>query len=236
MFKDPQREFNRGMQYLTIFGLVLGVIEAAIFYLVTFLFPVWFAWILILIFDGILTGGFHLDAVADTADGMFSSRSADKIHAIMKDSRLGTMGALALIFYYISMIGCAVIISQHFGVLTNVLLVAITIMNTKTGISLVFFNIKNADAENGLLKSWGHISKGKMLFDIGVFLIVTGAALGLKGLIAAILSFLFVPVYKNWIYKRIGGFTGDTVGAFADIYQVIFLLSFLVVIRLWILF
>lgn len=42
--------------------------------------------------------GFHLDGLADTRDGVFSARSRDRMLEIMRDSRLGTHGGLALIF------------------------------------------------------------------------------------------------------------------------------------------
>ncbi|MFB0953134.1 MAG: adenosylcobinamide-GDP ribazoletransferase, partial [Aeromonadaceae bacterium] len=46
----------------------------------------------------VLTGGFHLDGLADTCDGIFSARTRERMLEIMKDSRLGTHGALGLIF------------------------------------------------------------------------------------------------------------------------------------------
>lgn len=40
----------------------------------------------------LLTGGFHLDGLADTCDGIFSARTRDRMLEIMRDSRLGTHG------------------------------------------------------------------------------------------------------------------------------------------------
>lgn len=97
---DATNKVKTSIQYITLFSFLLGCIEGIVFWGFTYLFPIWFAWILYWITDGLLTGGFHLDALADTADGFFSSRTSDKIYAIMKDSRLGTMGAL---HYYIIM-------------------------------------------------------------------------------------------------------------------------------------
>lgn len=50
------------------------------------------------VFLAALNGGMHLDGLADTADGMLSSRDRERTLEIMKDSRVGTMGVLALIF------------------------------------------------------------------------------------------------------------------------------------------
>ncbi|KRL68213.1 adenosylcobinamide-GDP ribazoletransferase [Companilactobacillus versmoldensis] len=228
----PQEKFNQGIQYLTLFGLLLGAIEALCFYGLSFLFPTWLCWIFLLVIDGMITGGFHLDALADTADGLFSSRDKDKMYQIMKDSRLGTMGALALIYYYVLMIGTTFYVSSHLSLWTNVFLAAITIMNTKTGVALVFLRITNSQKEKGLLKSWGQIEPWRAIISQVVSIIVIFLGVGYRGLIAYLAAALFVLVYKKWINHQLGGFTGDTLGAYASICQVVFLIVFAAVVKL----
>ncbi|MBC8932081.1 adenosylcobinamide-GDP ribazoletransferase, partial [Escherichia coli] len=48
-----------------------------------------------------ITGGFHVDALADTADGLFSSRKRERMLEIMKDSRVGANGVIAICFYFL---------------------------------------------------------------------------------------------------------------------------------------
>ena len=91
---------RKGVPILTLFGLLLGLISSLFFVLTSLVLPDTIAWILTLFFDVLLTGGFHLDGLADTADGLFSSRSKERMLEIMKDSRIGSNGVLALIFYY----------------------------------------------------------------------------------------------------------------------------------------
>ncbi|WP_300560709.1 adenosylcobinamide-GDP ribazoletransferase [Companilactobacillus sp.] len=229
---EPQEKFNKGIQYLTLFGLILGAIEALCFWGLSFVFPTWLCWIFLLVIDGMITGGFHLDALADTADGMFSSHNKEKMYEIMKDSRLGTMGALALIYYYLLMIGLTYFISGHLSIMTNVFLAAITIMNTKTGISLIFLRISNSEKEKGLLKSWGQIAPWRAAVSQLLAIIVIFLGLGWKGLVGYIVAALFVFVYKHWINKQLGGFTGDTLGAYASICQVIFMIAYAAVVKL----
>jgi adenosylcobinamide-GDP ribazoletransferase len=52
----------------------------------------------------LLTGGFHLDGLADTCDGVFSARTRERMLEIMRDSRLGTHGGLALVFVLVAKI------------------------------------------------------------------------------------------------------------------------------------
>ena len=57
--------------------------------------------IVIILVDIVITGGLHLDGLADTFDGIFSYRSKQKMLEIMKDSRIGSNGVLALILYFL---------------------------------------------------------------------------------------------------------------------------------------
>ena len=93
-----------GLPFLTLFGLLLGLISGGFYFLTSLVLPGMVAWVLTLAFDVLLTGGFHLDALADTADGLFSSRKKERMLEIMKDSRIGSNGVLALILYYALML------------------------------------------------------------------------------------------------------------------------------------
>jgi adenosylcobinamide-GDP ribazoletransferase len=130
------------------------------------------------------------------------------------------------------MIGLTYFISGHLSIMTNVFLAAITIMNTKTGISLIFLRISNSEKEKGLLKSWGQIAPWRAAVSQLLAIIVIFLGLGWKGLVGYIVAALFVFVYKHWINKQLGGFTGDTLGAYASICQVIFMIAYAAVVKL----
>ena len=49
-----------------------------------------------------VTGGIHLDGVADSCDGIFSNRPKERVLEIMKDSHIGAFGVIALILYFMS--------------------------------------------------------------------------------------------------------------------------------------
>ena len=148
---------RRGLPFLTLFGLLLGLISGGFYFLMSLVLPGMVAWVLTLAFDVLLTGGFHLDALADTADGLFSSRKKERMLEIMKDSRIGSNGVLALILYYALM--------------------------------LVF--------------SW-------------------------RGLLAYSLVVLGAIGYRRFVYNKIDGHTGDTLGAYVEIAQLLYLLGLVV--------
>ncbi len=92
-------ELGRAQAWFPLVGLGLGLLlwPAAVGCgWLDFSTPVTAA--LVLLFHFLLTGGFHLDGLADVADGLMSGRrEPDEIFAIMKERRLGSMGAVALV-------------------------------------------------------------------------------------------------------------------------------------------
>jgi adenosylcobinamide-GDP ribazoletransferase len=78
-------------------GVILGLVLAAAETLCSFVLPPPVTAALCVLVLVCFTGAFHLDGLADTADGLFSHRDKDKTLLIMKDSRIGVMGAVALI-------------------------------------------------------------------------------------------------------------------------------------------
>ena len=92
-----EQSFGESVKYFPAVGAVIGIISAAVVGAVNLLeLPlltgaVGFATLII------LTGGIHCDGLMDSADGLFSGREREKILAIMKDSRAGSFGVVAMI-------------------------------------------------------------------------------------------------------------------------------------------
>ncbi|CAN2040424.1 Adenosylcobinamide-GDP ribazoletransferase [Candidatus Magnetomoraceae bacterium gMMP-15] len=79
-------------------GLIIGLITACCDYCFSCLWPVEMVSLLDVLVLVILSGALHLDGVGDTADGIFSHRTLEKKLLIMKDSRIGSMGLIAVFF------------------------------------------------------------------------------------------------------------------------------------------
>lgn len=87
---------NQSSRYLSLVGLLLGALQALVLLLAAQLLPFSIAVLLSLISGLVLTGAFHEDGLADTADGLGGGLSLDRKLEIMKDSRVGTYGLVAL--------------------------------------------------------------------------------------------------------------------------------------------
>lgn len=229
---DATNKFKTSIQYITFFSFLLGCIEGLIFWGFSYVFPLWFAWILYWITDGLLTGGFHLDALADTADGFFSSRSADKIFIIMKDSRLGTMGSLALLYYYLLVISLGIIIIPFLNLFHMVLLTVCLTMITKTGLSLLFYKMVYPGNKNGLSNIWLGIKTWRIAVAQIFSIIVITICFSWQGLVSYAIILLTAIFYRRKVTRVLGGTPGDTLGAFASLSPLIFLFTLTILMRL----
>ena len=92
-------EFANSTVYFPLVGIMMGLAMALFYWGASFIFPIFLAVILTILFEIFLSGGAHLDGLADMVDGVFSGKSSkEKILQIMKKSDIGVFGVLSLIF------------------------------------------------------------------------------------------------------------------------------------------
>lgn len=157
-----------------------------------------------------ITGAFHEDGLADTFDGLSSIRSAERQVEIMRDSRLGTFGVSALVLVLVARVAAVGVLDV--GV-SAVALVA-WLHALAAGIVLVVMVASRPAAGEGTgaeylasLRPVGPLVvavvtalAGWFVVGVDVWAVVVGAAVG--------------PVtVAVWAYRRIGGVTGDVLGA-----------------------
>ncbi|WP_165311442.1 adenosylcobinamide-GDP ribazoletransferase [Vibrio ziniensis] len=216
----------RGVVTFPIVGAILGIIAAAIsvtLYMglgwnsplsaVTYVFSL-----------ALLTGGFHLDGLADTCDGIFSARTPERMLEIMKDSRLGTHGALALFFVLtLKILTVTQILDTEPEEALLILVIAPCI--SRAWMSLLMYK-QNYARESGL----GHIYINRISSHQFYLTLAIGAAiaswmLGWQSLIAFCVTGGFALIYRRYINNTIGGQTGDTLGAGNELFELCFLMA-----------
>src|SRR6056297_9526 len=85
------------IRFFPVVGLIIGTLLVITDVLASMVWPAPAAALVDLIFLVAVTGAFHLDGLGDTADGMFSHRGRERALEIMKDSRTGMMGLVAVV-------------------------------------------------------------------------------------------------------------------------------------------
>ena len=237
--KVDAESLNKASRYFGLVGILVGVISALVYELSLYALPTSISIILAMIAGVAVTGAFHEDGLADTADGFGGGWAvADKLK-IMKDSRIGTYGAvtllLSMILKYILLLELAlydpelVIVALILGhCLSRVL--AASIIFTDTYVSDAYASATSVS--EGVSGSEEKGSKSKPLAESQttnelVILLVTAAlALWLSGLGSAILiaaslfllRWLLVTIFR----RQIGGYTGDTLGAAQQVSELVF--------------
>lgn len=93
---DPA-SISRSARYFPFVGQVVGVVSAGVFLAASAIWSLAVAALLAVAAGVLVTGGFHEDGLADTADGLGGGQDSARRLEIMKDSRVGTFGVLALV-------------------------------------------------------------------------------------------------------------------------------------------
>lgn len=134
----------------------------------------------------LLTGGFHLDGLADTCDGIFSARTRDRMLEIMRDSRLGTHGGLALIFVLVAKV---LVVGEL--LLRDIHPIAATAAACAVGrgMAVLLMYRHRYAREKGLGNLFiGKISLQQTLVTMAMAIALATALMGLQGLRAALIT------------------------------------------------
>ena len=223
-------EFHKTLSYFPLVGLVLGVLELLIGKISLMIFDPFITSLIITLSAVILTGGLHIDGLGDTFDALYSYRDKEKMLEIMKDSRLGTNSLLAVMFLLLFKIGFI------YSIINKGLLWLLMFMPILGRLGVLVLTYKTVTPrKNGL----GNLFIGKC--SLGMFLTATSYSLVMLGLIskfifastnAVLISilisvpvvFLFNVIFKNHVYKKIDGVTGDILGCSIELSELIYLI------------
>lgn len=176
-------------------------------------------------FHLLLTGGLHEDGLADTADGLASGRDRTQKLAIMRDSRIGSYGVLALITIIALR---ANIIAGFAGSFATIFIFIATATCSRSFLTIFMYKISYA-RDFGLAVRAGkpNVRQTIIALSIGILsLFITGEILAAITAIFA-LAIIYV-ILKHIFIKNFNGITGDTLGASQQISEVTLLLIFLI--------
>ncbi len=158
----------------------------------------------------LLTGALHEDGLADCADGFGGGHTRDKILLIMRDSRIGTYGALALILSLSARVLLLTAIPLDRVLPT---LVAANILSRWTALPLSYF-LPAARQQDGQGARVARLTSSTSLIVGTIFTLCFVGYLLRSQAIAPIAVAIILTVLSAWFYQRkIGGITGDCFGA-----------------------
>jgi adenosylcobinamide-GDP ribazoletransferase len=232
-------DLARSMAWFPLVGLFIGLMLVLILFISSLfnLTPEITAGLLILVLI-IFTGGLHLDGLSDTADGFYAGKNREEILRIMNDSHTGAIGVIAIVIVlllkYAILVSLlrSVTLSEAKGLATNVTEILRCAQNDKCIVLLVVPAVSRwgmvvaaallppAKSE-GLGKSFLFYLK-PVQWIIATF-ITSAVAIGfmhLCGFIICLVCLALVIISVLYIKQRIGGLTGDTLGAINEVLEV----------------
>ena len=218
-------EFGRFPAFYPAVGLIFGVDLFILWHLATLVFPPAPAATLVVIFLIIVNRGFHIDGLADAADALLSHKSHEQKLLILKDSRQGTFGVLAIVL--------DVLLKIQFVTLAAPLAPWVLILWPiwgRVAASVVAVRGVYAGADQGLGRWMVENSTWKELFGAGLFTLLLSLCGGGAAVLAA-LAAIFCGFILGWVWKRsLGGVTGDLLGASIELTEIFTLPLFYILI------
>ena len=227
-----QQNMNRASRYFSLVGWGIGFICALSFYLASQFLPVSIAIVVSMIVGFFLTGGFHEDGLADTCDGLGGGWEVEDKLKIMKDSRIGSYGSLALWsmlslkFFLLFEIANT---HSYFGSIN--VFVAILLahpLSRSLSTALIFVLPYVSDDETAKSKP---LAESGDVSDLMINLFIGCSALLIFSKAAAliVLSQIVLFVFLKWLYSRqVKGFTGDMLGAAQQVSEVLLYTAILI--------
>jgi len=224
-----EEQLNHAARYFPLVGWVIGAIGAGVTWLAAWVLPLSISVLLGMAATLLATGAFHEDGFADSCDGFGGGFERERVLAIMKDSRIGSYGA----------IGIAVLLLIKWNTLYEIndwvapALLAGHALSRAAAVTLIFgLDYARANDPNESAKSKPlavRMGKGELALAWGfglLPLLLLPWQAALQGLVAAVLVSCLMARYTQ---RRIGGYTGDVLGATQQLAEVFFYLGLLCV-------
>lgn len=234
-FPYSAEEWRWAAAWFPLAGLVLGGVCAAAWWLVAPLGP-WVAAMSVLVLSILLTGAFHEDGLADTADALGGADDRAKIFVILKDSRVGAFGALALV---VSVAFRLTLLAELGGAPRTGTLpaapAALLLAHCLARVGPVWLMVALPYVSEAGAKSRQVIPAGAAQAAVATAVgvagaggVVVGSAIGVTGALAAFAAMVLATVFCGWRFRaRAGGVTGDFLGATEQVNEVVILLAVL---------
>jgi adenosylcobinamide-GDP ribazoletransferase len=221
---------NRSARYFPAVGLLVGGLAALVFAGALLFWPKAVAVLLSMVASIYLTGGFHEDGLSDTADGLGGGWEKSRILEIMKDSRVGSYGVLAMVLVLLGKF--TLLLELPTALLPCLLIAGHVVSRFCATLLLATMDYVRED----LLSKAKPLATRMALLEFLLALVTALATLAIlplqpavQGVVLALLATLWLArLFRRWL----GGYTGDCLGATQQVSELAFYLGALAVLPL----
>ena len=222
------RQLGRCMAFFPLVGLLLGAGLVAVDAALAGLLPRPVGDALLLALLALLTGALHLDGFADLCDGVGGGRDREAALRIMKDSCIGAFGAVGLVLLLLVKYQALLVLPVAFKPLA-LLLLPVAGRWAPVALTVAIPYLRGPEGTGAVFAA--HAGWRELLLASLTLLAVGGGLFGLAG--GALCGGLTVmtAVFGAWIKHRLGGVTGDVLGAAVELVEVMTLLLLLILVK-----
>jgi adenosylcobinamide-GDP ribazoletransferase len=206
-----QDALNHAARYFPLVGILVGAAGALAFALTAMVLPVTLAIVFSIATTLLVTGAFHEDGLSDAVDGFGGGWSKTQILAIMKDSRIGSYGAIAVALMLLAKF-CALLELPDEWIAPAI--VAAHAASRLCSTALIFTLDYVRDDDTSRAKPLAQRMGAGSLAVASVFGLAPLALLPWQAALAGLaLAVLTAWLAARYFVRRIGGYTGDCLGA-----------------------
>ena len=219
-----QEQLAGAVRYLPAIGLVVGASGAATLWLAAHVLPAPLPTILATVVTVLMTGALHEDGLADTCDGIGGAATRERALEIMKDPRIGVFGAIGLILTLLLKLSAlslmpvwtamAALLAAH--AFSRFCAVLVTFASRYVG------SLERSRAAPVV----GSVKPGDVLVA-ALFGLPALVLCGRGAIVAVVVALALLGLLARWCWRRIGGYTGDTLGAAQQITEAGFYVALL---------
>lgn len=227
-------QLDQSARYFPLVGATVGGFAAAVLWLSAGVLPVTLAIALSMLASILITGAFHEDGLSDFVDGMGGGYTREKILAIMKDSHVGVYGVIAIVLALLVKFQALLALSNtHSLAFVAATIIAAHGVSRLMAVSIMMTQryVRDDDsarakpAAQGLSRASFAIAGFAGFAAIAPLLMAGGS---IEGVFSALACALLLRIYLGWqLQKKLGGYTGDCLGAVQQITEIGFYLGLL---------
>lgn len=211
-------------RYFTAVGVLVGGVGALVLWATSLILPGPLPAILSTAATVFLTGAFHEDGLADTFDGLGGGATRERALEIMKDSRIGTFGVAALVLTLLIKVAALSALPVTFAI---VVLIAGHAFSRACAVTLLFAGSHVGNPELSRARAVAQpMSRGQFVFA-AIIGVVPLYWCGMHAVAGVVCALVVLYVLARWFMRRLGGFTGDTLGAAQQLTEITFYLAML---------
>lgn len=221
-----KEELSRSIAFFPLAGLLIGVCLIVLDFILSYTLPTSIVRAVLILFLIVITGGLHIDGMADTIDAVSSGEGGKRALEIMRESTVGVMGVCAVVM---SLLLKYIALGEFFGMRLYAILLFFPMIG-RISIVIACFLFPYARVEGKGEAFIGKVAFNDFITASLLSFIMSFLLLQLRGVLIMGFSILTVVLVGKYFTKKYGGITGDILGFVNEVGEIVALIGVTMVI------